>query len=296
MPQQPRITIIGSLNMDLTATSNKRPAAGETILGERFETFPGGKGANQAVAAARLGADVTMIGMVGKDPFGNELTQVLRREGVETEHIGSADTSSGVAVIQVVDGDNSITVIPGANFQLTPDYIETKRDVIQNSDIILIQLEIPLETVAAAAKCCKEVNVPYILNPAPAQSLPEEIINQAAYITPNESEAMILFEDTNKALQEFPDKLVITKGEEGVVYSGGHVAAFPVSAVDTTGAGDTFNAALGLKLASGSSLSEACSYANAAAALQIGSHGAQAGMPTDAEVIAFMRQKRENHL
>lgn len=296
MSQQPRITIIGSLNMDLTATSTKRPAAGETILGERFETFPGGKGANQAVAAARLGADVTMIGMVGQDPFGNELTQVLRREGVETEHIGRADTSSGVAVIQVVDGDNSITVIPGANFHLTPDYIETKQEVIQNSDIVLIQLEVPLETVAAAAKCCKEVNVPYILNPAPAQLLHEEIINQAAYITPNESEAAILFEDTNKALQEFPDKLVITKGEEGVIYSGGHVAAFPVSAVDTTGAGDTFNAALGLKLASGSSLSEACSYANAAAALQIGSHGAQAGMPTDAEVIAFMRQNGENPL
>lgn len=292
----PKITVIGSLNMDLTATSAKRPAAGETILGERFETFPGGKGANQAVAAARLGADVTMIGMIGQDPFGDELTQVLKREGIRTEHIGRADTSSGVAVIQVVDGDNSITVIPGANFQLKSAYIEAKRKIIEESDIVLIQLEIPLETVAAAAACCKEADIPYILNPAPAQSLPREIIDQAAYMTPNESEAAILFDDTDKALREYANKLVITKGEAGVIHSGGHVPAFPVQPVDTTGAGDTFNAALGLKLASGSPLDEACRYANAAAALQIGSHGAQAGMPTHEEVIAFMRQNGQNPL
>lgn len=292
----PKITVIGSLNMDLTATSAKRPAAGETILGERFETFPGGKGANQAVAAARLGADVAMIGMVGRDPFGDELTQVLRREGVRTEHIGRAGTSSGVAVIQVVDGDNSITVIPGANFQLTPDYIGTKRSVIAESDMVLIQLEIPLETVAAAAKCCQEADVPYILNPAPAQPLSREVIDQAAYITPNESEAAILFDDIQKALKEYADKLVITKGEEGIVYSGGRVPAFSVEPVDTTGAGDTFNAALALKLASGSPLDEACRYANAAAALQIGFPGAQAGMPTNDEVISFMRQNGQNPL
>ncbi|MFP7492728.1 ribokinase [Terribacillus saccharophilus] len=293
---KPKITVIGSLNMDLTATSVKRPMAGETILGERFETFPGGKGANQAVAASRLGAEVTMIGMVGQDPFGNELMHVLHQEGVRTDHIGRADTSSGVAVIQVVDGDNSITVIPGANFALTPSSIEVKREVIAASDIVLIQLEIPMETVLAAARCCKEANVPYILNPAPAQQLPLEVIEQAAWITPNESEAAVLFDDTEKALKEYADKLVITKGEDGVIYSGGHVEAFPVQPVDTTGAGDTFNAALAFQLASGSALSEACSYANAAAALQIVSHGAQAGMPLHDEVISFLRQNGQNPL
>jgi ribokinase len=296
MLKKPKITVIGSLNMDLTAISAKRPAAGETILGERFDTFPGGKGANQAVAAARLGADVSLIGMVGQDAFGDELVQVLKQEGVRTDHIGRADTSSGVAVIQVVDGDNSITVIPGANFQLTPAFIKKKKDVIEASDMVLIQLEIPIETVAAVAAYCQEANVPYILNPAPAQALPATIIQQASYITPNESEASILFEDTNKALQEFADKLVITKGEKGVVYSGGTIAAFPAEAVDTTGAGDTFNAALAVRLASGGKLAEACCYANAAAALQIGSSGAQAGMPTHQDVTTFMRQNGENPL
>lgn len=282
--------------MDLTATAAKRPAAGETILGERFETFPGGKGANQAVAAARLGADVSLIGMVGQDAFGDELVHVLEQENVRTNHIGRAAASSGVAVIQVVEGDNSITVIPGANFQLTPASIKEKKDVIESSDIVLIQLEIPIETVAAVAAYCQEVKVPYILNPAPAQALPEAIIQQASYITPNESEAAILFEDTNKALQEFPDKLVITKGEKGVVYSGGTIAAYPAEAIDTTGAGDTFNAALAVRLASGSQLADACRYANAAAALQIETPGAQAGMPTEQDVTTFMRQNGENPL
>jgi ribokinase len=286
-----KMTIIGSSSMDLVVTASKRPNKGETILGESFKTVPGGKGANQAVAAARLGAEVYMVGCVGEDGFGEEIVNNFTSNGVFTTYVERVTHSkTGTAHITLADGDNSIIVVKGANNYVTPDFVEKVLDVIRESNIVLIQQEIPEETVEYVTEICFANNVPLLLNPAPARLISKTVIEKATYITPNEWEASVLFEnkDIHEALKEYPNKLLVTEGKNGVRYYDGEnevlVPAYQVDAVDTTGAGDTFNAAFAVAVAEGKSIKDSIRFANRAASLSVTKFGAQGGMPTREEV------------
>ncbi|TRZ40299.1 ribokinase [Niallia circulans] len=286
-----KITTIGSSSIDLVVTAAKRPHQGETIIGESFKTVPGGKGANQAVAAARLGAEVNMIGCVGVDEFGEKIITNLADNGVDTTYVERVThTETGTAHITLAEGDNSIIVVKGANDYVTPDLVERALNTIIASDIVLIQQEIPEETVEYVAEICFANDVPLLLNPAPARPISKEVIERAAYLTPNESEAAILFKDKNIAevFKEFPNKLLVTEGQNGVRYYDGEkerlIPAYSVEAVDTTGAGDTFNAAFAVAVAEGKSMEDSIRFANRAASLSVTKFGAQGGMPTREEV------------
>ncbi|MED4049446.1 ribokinase [Priestia megaterium] len=286
-----KVTVIGSSSMDLVVTSNIRPGAGETVLGESFKTVPGGKGANQAVAAARLGADVSMIGCVGEDHYGKAILENFKSNGVSVENVKPVtDSDSGTAHIILAEGDNSIVVVKGANDHITPDYVEKAKEKIKEADIVLIQQEIPEETVEYVAELCQELKVPLLLNPAPARPLKAEVIEQVSYITPNEHEAELLFEGKEKeeVLKQYPNKLFITEGKQGVRYFNGEkevlVPSYQVETIDTTGAGDTFNAALAVALAEGMGFEKGIQFANRAASLSVTKFGAQGGMPTRKEV------------
>ncbi|WDI00523.1 ribokinase [Paenibacillus urinalis] len=293
MSKKAKVTVIGSSSMDLVVTSNKRPGAGETVLGESFKTVPGGKGANQAVAAARLGAEVTMIGRVGDDHYGEIILNNFKQNGVNVDYVEPVtEMESGTAHIILAEGDNSIVVVKAANDEVTPAYVDQIVEVIKNSDIVLIQQEIPEETVEHVAALCSELGVPLMLNPAPARSVSDEVIEKAAYITPNEHEAKIIFDGASveNSLRKYPNKLFITEGKNGVRYYDGTeeilVPSYAVEAVDTTGAGDTFNAAFAVALAEGKSLQDSIKFANRAASLSVMKFGAQGGMPTRKEVEA----------
>ncbi|CJF83404.1 ribokinase [Priestia megaterium] len=286
-----KVTVIGSSSMDLVVTSNIRPGAGETVLGESFKTVPGGKGANQAVAAARLGADVSMIGCVGEDHYGKAILENFKSNGVSVENVKPVtESDSGTAHIILAEGDNSIVVVKGANDYITPDYVEKAKEKIKEADIVLIQQEIPEETVEYVAHLCQELKVPLLLNPAPARPLKAEVIEQVSYITPNEHEAELLFEGKEKeeVLKQYPNKLFITEGKQGVRYFNGEkevlVPSYQVETIDTTGAGDTFNAALAVALAEGMGFEKGIQFANRAASLSVTKFGAQGGMPTRKEV------------
>lgn len=290
-----KVVVVGSINMDLVAVAPRFPAPGETISGERFVTVPGGKGANQAVAASRLGASVSMVGKVGRDGFGDQLLAVLQQEGVDTRHVGRADGASGVALITVSGGENSIVVVPGANHALLPADIAAAEAELASADVILTQLEIPLATVAALLDIAARHRVPVILNPAPAQPLPAELLAQCALITPNEHELATVLgrpgEGMDSLLPLLPGKVVMTHGKNGAwhVRADGslyHQPGYVVQAVDSTGAGDTFNGALAAFLPQG--LEVAMRHAAAAGALAVTRLGAQAGMPQRSELRAFM--------
>lgn len=285
------ICVIGSSSMDLVVTSSRRPGAGETVLGESFKTVPGGKGANQAVAAARLGAEVVMIGRVGDDTFGKDILENFKANGVNTSNVKPVTHSeSGTAHIILAEGDNSIVVVEAANRGVTPAYVDEAAEAIRNADIVLIQQEIPEETVIHVSQLCAEYKTPLLLNPAPARAVPQEVIDNASYITPNEHEAEILFKGMKpaEAIRQHPNKLFITEGSKGVRYFDGNeevlVPTYKVEAVDTTGAGDTFNAAFAVALAEGKSIQESVRFANRAASLSVTKFGAQGGMPTRDEV------------
>ncbi|ASS94638.1 ribokinase [Peribacillus simplex] len=286
-----RITVVGSSSMDLVVTSAKRPMAGETVLGESFITVPGGKGANQAVAAARLGAEVSMVGCVGDDVYGEIILENLKKNHVNTECVEPVTGfASGTAHITLSEGDNSIIVVKGANDFITPEYVQKAKKVIEESDIVMVQQEIPEETVEYLAELCNTLQKRLLLNPAPARKLSETVIQQASFLTPNEHEFEILFNgrDRTKVLTEHPNKLFITEGKNGVRYFDGHeekvVPSFEVEAVDTTGAGDTFNAAFAVAVAEGKSFDECLLFANRAASISVTKLGAQGGMPQRIEV------------
>lgn len=300
MTTQPKITVIGSINMDLVTQSPRFPKVGETLLGDGFNRFMGGKGANQAVAAARLGAEVVMIGAVGGDGFGYELLTHLEREGVHTDSILTlADLPTGIANITVAERDNHIVVVSGANFGLTPTDIEAEEDCIAWADIILCQLEIPLDCVLTAAKLAEKHGKPFILNPAPAQKLPAELLERTSLLTPNAHElatSLGLPEDTapEALIAQAPCPVVMTRGSEGALYNDEsdnlhRQTGFKVSPLDTTGAGDTFNGALAVYWPQG--MAAAVKHANAAAALSVTKLGAQGGMPTRAELEEFLAQQ-----
>ncbi|MEB2270554.1 ribokinase [Bacillus safensis] len=285
------IVVVGSCSMDLVVTSDKRPNAGETVLGESFKTVPGGKGANQAVASARLGADVYMVGRVGDDAYGQDILSNLETQGVRTSYMKPVtEMESGTAHIILAEGDNSIVVVKGANNEVTPDYVREALSTIDDIGMVLIQQEIPVETVESVCAICSEKEIPVILNPAPARKVSQQVLQQAAYITPNEHEAVLMFDglSTRDALRQYPNKLLITEGKNGVRYFDGSkevlVPGVPVEAVDTTGAGDTFNGALAVALTEGKSLYDALAFANLAASMSVTKFGAQGGMPTREEL------------
>ncbi|MCP3740281.1 ribokinase [Rossellomorea sp. BNER] len=286
-----KISVIGSSSMDLVVSSKKRPLAGETVLGESFKTVPGGKGANQAVAAARLGAEVSMIGCVGDDHYGKEIMKNFQQNGVNIDNMEPVTgMESGTAHIILAEGDNSIIVVKGANDYVTPSFVKKAENIIAKSDIVLIQQEIPEETVEFVGQICKKYKIPLLLNPAPAREISKEVVEAASFITPNEHEASVLFKELTQqeALKKFPNKLFITEGKAGVRYFNGKqerlILSYPVQVVDTTGAGDTFNAAFAVALAEGMNLEQGLRFANRAASLSVTKFGAQGGMPTRAEV------------
>ncbi|WP_088052623.1 ribokinase [Virgibacillus dakarensis] len=297
MSNKPTICVIGSINMDLTINTNKMPAQGETVLGKNFAQYPGGKGANQAVSAARLGANVHMIGAVGSDAFGDTLLSHLASEQINVEGIKVSEYPTGVATIILSENDNRIIVSPGSNELVSPDLVETHKQMIKNSNVVLIQLEIPIETVKYAVKVAHEFEVPVVLNPAPYQRLSKDLFNNVTYLTPNEIELKEMQNDTD--IDSIKEKLIITKGDKGVQYYSKHtlsnVSGFQVEVKDTTGAGDTFNGAFAMQLANDASIHESVLFANAAAALSITKAGAQKGMPTNEEVEKFMKERGVLH-
>ncbi|MGG3891645.1 ribokinase [Metabacillus fastidiosus] len=298
MENHPKITVVGSINMDLVTLTDRIPEMGETTIGKQFKMNPGGKGANQAVAAARLGAQVKMIGCVGSDSFGETLLQHLQNEGIDVSNVEPVNDSTGTALITVYNNDNNIIVVPGANDHVTAAFVEAKREVIADCDILILQLEIPLEGVQKAVAIAKENNVTVILNPAPITELPDELIEQIDYLTPNEHEQSLLVKRMNE--QQIKEKVIVTKGSRGVSINGDEeitIPAFRVNAVDTTGAGDSFNGGLAVALGSGLSLADACQFGNAAAALSTLKIGAQTGMPAKNEVEMMIKiaEKMKKH-
>jgi len=300
-----RIVVVGSSNTDLVVRCQRAPAAGETVLGTGFFTAAGGKGANQAVAASRLGADVWFVGKVGKDLFGQQAIAGLKAEGIHCDFVQvDPHHPSGVALIVVeAHGQNRIVVALGANEHLTPEDVQAAAGVMASAGAVLLQLETPIETVHSAALLAAQHGVPVILNPAPGRALPPELLRLVRIITPNESEAELLTgvrpqgQESMRQVaahlhQAGVEKVIITLGARGAYVSEGRsaqlVPGFEVEAVDTTAAGDAFNGALAVGLVRGMDMAEAVRYANAAAALAVQRLGAQPSLPTAAEVDSFL--------
>ena len=289
------ITVIGSINMDIVCQTDVFPKQGETVLGNRFETVPGGKGANQAVAATRLGSNVKMIGAVGQDSFGPALIDILESERMDVSSVQTVPTSTGIANILLFEQDNRIIVVPGANNHVTPQLVDENEEAIKQSKLVVMQLEIPVETVEHTLGLCKAHGVPVLLNPAPARNFKKEWMEDIAYLTPNETECELIFNETVEAsLQAYPNKLIVTLGEQGAMYHDGEkivrVAGFCTTAVDTTGAGDTFNGAFAHKICAGADVGEAVQFANIAASLSVEKFGAQGGMPTNGQTEARLKE------
>jgi ribokinase len=294
------IVVVGSINADLVAKVERIPHSGETVLGTDFQIYPGGKGANQAVAVARLGYPVFMIGKLGSDAFGPQLLASMSEAGVDVSAVETVEGASGVALIEVgPHGENSIVVAPGANAKLSPDDIDAKIEIISEAGMVLVQLEIPLETVAHLTAICARVNVPVILDPAPAQKLPPDVLRAVTWFTPNETEAEFYIGNGAAKQDDFRKRrdalfargiqgVVLKQGSRGVYLStrGGmeaSLAAFPVTAIDTTAAGDAFNGAFATGLLLGKGPAESARFAAAAAAISVTRPGAQSSMASRRE-------------
>ncbi|MEV5526505.1 ribokinase [Streptomyces prunicolor] len=288
------IAVLGSTNMDLVAYVEKAPQRGETVTGREFRTIPGGKGANQAIAAAHAGADVTIISAVGNDAYGTQLRSTFEHSGVDTDHLRTVEGPSGTAHIVVDDeGGNAIVVIPAANG--TVDHLAPGDEgMIATADALLLQLEIPLAAVIAGAEAARRHGVRTILTPAPAQPLPPELLAAVDLLVPNEHEATTLTGRTDPreaaaALLDQVPEVIVTLGAAGSLYAarGAEPLTVPapqVTAVDSTGAGDTFVGALAVALAEGRPMRSALTWAAAAAALSVQRPGATASMPFRAEI------------
>lgn len=297
----PKIVVVGSLNMDLIVSAPRIPKPGETIIGHGFHTASGGKGANQAVAAARLGAQVTMVGRVGDDAYGQMQLSNLAADGVDTTFVTvDSETHTGVALITVDDaGENSIVVSSGANWRMSAADVDAAGTAIAEAGMLLLQLETPLEVIERAIEWALRHSVPVVLNPAPARPLPPELLAQVAFLIPNESETAILsgqpvsdLESARSAARVLRrmgvGTVVLTLGGQGAfLFAEGqeeHVPAFPVKVVDTTAAGDAFVAGFAVVVGSGRPLREAGRFAAAAGALATTKLGAQPSLPTLEEV------------
>ncbi|MBL0846724.1 MULTISPECIES: ribokinase [Mammaliicoccus] len=281
-----KITVIGSMSIDLVVSASKRPGKGETILGDDFFTTPGGKGANQAVAAARLGEKVQMVGRIGEDDFGKEIYGNLKNNHVIVDGVEPVThVPSGTAHITLSEQDNSIIVVPSANNEVTPDFVKKHLEALTEGDIVLLQQEIPSETVEYVVEFCSENGLVSILNPAPYREINKSIIEKVDYLTPNETESDEMFKgDLDDALSAYPMKLIVTLGDKGAVYHNGkekvQVDGFKRDVKDTTGAGDTFNGAFAVALQKEYNLEKALAFANLAASYSVTGMGAQGGMPT----------------
>jgi ribokinase len=299
-PRKP-IVVVGAVNMDLVAHTPQIPVPGQTIIGTGFDTTPGGKGANQAVAAARLGYPVQMVGMVGDDAFGQALLDNLASAGVGTAAMARTAGPSGVASIFVSEnGENIIVVVPAANGKVDPASVDREAALIRSAGMVLCQLELPVETVSHVLALCADARVPVMLDPAPAAPLPDAIWSQAAWFTPNETEAAFYLgemlkpeEGAKRLLAKGLLGVVLKRGAEGayVAIAGGKagwVRPFQVQAVDTVGAGDCFNGAFAVALLEGRDPWTAARFASAAAAISVTRRGAQASMPSRAEVDEFL--------
>ncbi|MCG8652182.1 MAG: ribokinase [Pirellulales bacterium] len=300
----PHIIVVGSINMDLLIRCARLPAPGETILAQSSTQIPGGKGANQAVAAARAGAEVTMIGRVGDDAFAGKLLDNLNRENVLTKHIRtSKDCASGTAIVAVeTSGENSIMVIPGANETISPQEIAGAAEIIGAADALLVQLEIPIQSVSTAVDIARAAGVRVILDPAPISAPLPDLPLEVDLICPNHTEAAVLTGRTIQSVQDArrcipilhrqgASNAVITMGNQGAVISDSHHITWlepaEVSAVDSTAAGDAFAAALAVRLAEGATLQEAAQFANVAGALATTRWGAQPSLPRRVEIDHF---------
>jgi ribokinase len=304
------ITVVGSLNMDLVTYTSRMPAAGETIIGKSFRQIPGGKGANQADAIAKLGAEVKMIGCVGCDGMGTALLDSLRNDGVDVTMVKRVDgISTGIASITVdSSGSNSIIVVPGANGRLSIEDLQASLEAIENSEIVVAQLEVPIETVRFAIKTAKQLGKLTILNPAPATELEDEFLSNVDILVPNETELELLSgirihneAELERAAQLLINKgvqeLIVTLGSKGCVHlnkSGSKAyPAYKVDAIDTTAAGDSFIGALAAAISEGKTLEEAIRFATAVGALTVTKEGAQSSLPFRKEVEAFIRLSAE---
>ena len=309
MSHQPEIVVIGSLNADLVQNVDRLPKPGETIVGGSLETFSGGKGANQAYAAGRMGARVKMIGQVGQDSLARILTDSLRSVGVSIASVGVSGTATGAAVILVLpDGENVIVIAPGANATVTPELAAERLGTLSEGSFLLSQLEIPIESVDRALAVAKEQGATTILDPAPACVLPSRLLRKVDFITPNETETQTLLDDRELAMGDDsevevaarrilalgPKTVVLKLGARGCLIASDEgslrVSGFRVEAVDTTAAGDVFNGAFATALAEGHTIPQAARFANAAAALSVTRPGAQNSVPARRRVDRFLSE------
>ncbi|WP_125766453.1 ribokinase [Lapidilactobacillus wuchangensis] len=283
-----KIIVIGSAAIDFMIETNELPTRGKTVLGKRFNTSMGGKGANQAVAAARMGASVTMIGCVGTDHFSDAINSNLANNQINVDYMERVTQSTaGTAFVILNNQDNQIIVVPGANAELTWEKVapSLKKIAIAN-DLVILQNEIPLETNLAIIKFCEQQKISVLYNPAPAKKISTNVLKQITYLTPNEHEFKQLFpnQTLEQILPHYPNKLIVTLGERGVIYNDGSknqlIPANQVQPVDTTGAGDTFNGAFAASIITQTDLETAIKRGNQAAALSVQAKGAQTGMPT----------------
>lgn len=315
--KRPRVVVVGSLVFDCVAIADRIPRKGETVLGQSFGTFSGGKGANQAVAAARLGAEVFMVGRVGKDDQAKFLLSNLNASGVNTEYVKPDPVAGTGACCIHVDaaGDNTIIIVPQANLACLPEDVDAARDVIASADAVVCQLEIAIPAVVRAVDLANELGVPVILNPAPAGKAPEGLFAKATYLTPNETEAEFFTgvplpghgsaggQDSDwevkasaKLLDMGPQKVIITLGQRGAYLASRQtqqlIPSYSVKAVDSTAAGDAFSGALALALAEGRSDEQAIAFANGAGALTATRAGSQPSLPTRQELDEFLRNAK----
>jgi ribokinase len=298
-----KILVIGSLNMDLVTMSERHPKLGETIIGKSFFQIPGGKGGNQAVAIAKLGGEVTMFGCVGKDSHGDILIEELKKNDVNIDCIKKGEKNTGIATIVVDENaDNTIIVVPGANFEINTDDIDKNIDLIKNADIVLLQLEIPIDVVEYILKKSKEYNKITILNPAPARKLSLEIIKNVDYLVPNETELELLSgmptdseEEVLVASKKLMDmgvkNLIVTMGKNGSIFVGEDkvvkVGIHRVKAIDPTAAGDSFIGGVIRMLAEGNNIEEAMEFGAQVGAITVTKEGAQSSLPTWDEVVNY---------
>lgn len=302
------IVVVGSINIDFVSTTERIPVAGETVQAVDFQIHPGGKGANQAVAVARLGYPVRLIGCLGEDTFGTEIRPYLEKQGVDMAGVKTAQVASGAAVIVVSQqGENSILVAQGANALVTPQHLDANIEIIRSAGLVLTQLEIPMETVEYLAQICSRVDVPLILDPTPARELSPDLLKHIDWFTPNETEAAFFIGSSSETRDPASiAKTFLDKGIKGVVLKMGmrgaylatanriseHLSPFPVEAVDTTAAGDAFNGAFATALMMGNRPIESGRFASVAAAISVTRAGAQPSMPTTAEVEQMIMSVR----
>ena len=317
MFKRPKILIAGSFNMDLTASCTRAPQAGETVIGKKFRTAPGGKGFNQAVQCARLGADVTMVGKVGEDDFGRALLEAAKGEGIDISHVlADPDEATGIAIITLEETEegtqNRIVVCPGANFTISAREIGFLREAVRNYDMVIMQFELPMEIVETIAEWAHEAGVPVMVNPAPAAPMSDRLLSAVTYLSPNEHEAAILtghsisvengidYDDVRAVADAFRKRgvknLIITMGGNGSIAVGEsgihHTECVKMPHVaDPTAAGDSFVASFCTVLAAGLPADKALDFASHAAAITVTRMGAMPSLPTVTEVQGLLRER-----